>query len=178
MSRIGKAPVVIPAGIEANLSGSTLTVKGPKGELNLEVHPDVSVEVKDGSIEVSCGKTHKLARSMFGTTRSLIANMVEGVNTGYTKELELHGVGFRAQLKGSELVLNLGYSHPIHHPIPEGLNVQVENNTEIKLESANKQMVGQAAAQIRAYYKAEPYKGKGVRYKGEAIRRKVGKAVA
>ena len=178
MSRIGKQPVSIPAGVEVNISGSTITVKGPKGELNWDFPREISVKQEDAIVQVSVNGNSKFARSMFGTARALIDNMMEGVTKGYTKELELHGVGFRAQLKGNIMVLNLGYSHPIEFVIPEGLNAEINNNTEIKLFSADKQMVGQAAAQIRAYYKAEPYKGKGVRYKGENVRRKVGKAVS
>ena len=178
MSRIGKQPVTIPAGVEATLSGRTLTVKGAKGEDSYNVPDVVDVKVEDGQVVVTPSSNSKQSRAMHGTVRSLVANMVEGVLNGYTKELQLEGVGFRAEPKGQVLVLALGYSHPIEFKIPDGVTITVNQNTEITITGVSKQLVGQSAAQIRSYYPAEPYKGKGVRYKGEQIRRKAGKAVA
>ena len=178
MSRIGKQPVVIPAGVEASMNGRTITLKGSKGEDSYTIPDVVDVKIEDGQAVVSPSSNSKQSRSMYGTVRSLIANMVEGVANGYLKELELEGVGFRAELKGAELVLALGYSHPIHFKVPEGITIVVTQNTAIAVSGVSKQLVGQSAAQIRSYYPAEPYKGKGVRYKGEQIRRKAGKAVA
>lgn len=178
MSRIGKQPVAIPAGVEASLSGSTITLKGAQGESSYTFPDVVEVKIEDGQAVVSPTSRSKQSRAMYGTVRSLIANMVDGVSKGYIKELELQGVGFRAELKGQVLNLALGYSHPINFNIPEGITITVDGNTAIKVAGVSKQLVGQCAAQIRSYYPAEPYKGKGVRYKGEQVRRKAGKAVA
>jgi large subunit ribosomal protein L6 len=178
MSRIGKQLIALPSGAELKVDGNVVTAKGPKGESSFSVPDYIKVSVEDGNIAVVREVENKRARAMHGTCRSLISNMIEGVLNGYTKELELHGVGFRAALQGRVLNLALGYSHPINFQIPEGLTITVDKNTDIVITGVDKQVVGQAAAQIRAYYKAEPYKGKGVRYKNEKIRRKVGKAVA
>lgn len=178
MSRIGKQPVNLPAGVEVNINGRTVNVKGPKGEAAWDLPVEITAKVEEGNVNFETKSSSKFARAMFGTSRSLVQNMVVGVSEGYTKELELHGVGFRAQQKGMSIVLSLGYSHPIEFKIPEGLTVTVNDNTQIVVTGVDKQQVGQAAAQIRSYYPAEPYKGKGVRYKGEQIRRKAGKAVA
>ncbi len=178
MSRIRKKPIPVPAGVDASVSGQTVQVKGSKGELTLEFPDFLSVKVEDGKITVDRTGDLKRNRAMHGTVRSLLSNMIEGVTSGFTKELEIQGVGFRAQLQGQKLTLNLGYSHPIDVTAPDGVNVEVKDGTAIKISGADKQAVGQLAAQIRSYYKAEPYKGKGVRYKGEQVRRKVGKAVA
>lgn len=178
MSRIGKKPVVIPAGVEIAVEESTVKVKGPKGELSMVFPADVALEVKGGELEVTPVTKTTFARSMHGTIRSLVANMVEGVSKGYTKELEIQGVGFKANLQGQNLNLALGYSHPIDFAVPAGITIKVNDNTNIVVSGADKQMVGQVSARIRSFYPAEPYKGKGVRYKGEHVRRKAGKAVA
>ncbi len=179
MSRIGNNPVPIPAAATLSLQGQTITVKGPKGELTYTAPTGINLKVEDNTLIVDRVNNSKKLRALHGTVRALAANMIVGVTDGYTKELEIQGVGFKAVLKGKEVVLSLGYSHDINYQIPEGLDVVVEGNgTVVKVSGCDKQMVGQAAAQMRSYYKAEPYKGKGVRYKGEAVRRKSGKAVA
>lgn len=178
MSRIGKKPVTIPAGVQAGLDKGTLKLKGPKGELSYVIPTDVTVSVESGEINVAAANSGTFARAMHGTVRSLISNMIKGVSAGYTRELEIQGVGFKANVQGQKLNLALGYSHPIDFMIPQGITVKVNENTNIVVSGADKQMVGQVSAQIRSYYPAEPYKGKGVRYKGEHVRRKAGKAVA
>ncbi len=179
MSRIGKNPVPVPAGVTAELKGQTLHVKGGKGELSLDVPQGIDVKVEDASIVVDRKNNSKRLRALHGTVRALSANLVQGVSEGYTKVLLIEGVGFKGVLKGRELVLSLGYSHDIHFKIPDGVEITAEGGgTELTVTGCDKQQVGQAAAQIRSYYKAEPYKGKGVRYKDETIRRKAGKAVA
>ncbi len=181
MSRVGKAPIQIPSGVEINVSkGNMITVKGPKGELMQQVSPDLSVEVKDGVLTLSRPTEQKRHLAMHGLYRALINNMVIGVATPYRKELELVGVGYRANNHGQLLELSLGYSHPIMFAVPN--EVKLETKTEkgknpvIILESPDKQLLGQIAAKIRAFRKPEPYKGKGIRFVGEEIRRKVGKA--
>lgn len=179
MSRVGKNPISIPSGVTAEVKDRVLAVKGAKGELSQEIPAGIELTVDDGTITVERKNNSKRLRALHGTLRSLAANMVQGVSEGYKKELAIEGVGFKGVLKGQELVLSLGYSHDIHFKIPEGVEITAEGNgTEIVITGYDKQKVGQAAAQIRSYYKAEPYKGKGVRYKGEIIRRKAGKAVA
>ena len=180
MSRIGKAPISIPSGVTIDVNKSNLvTVKGPKGELQQQIDADLSVEMEDGNLTVSRPTDSKRHRSVHGLYRSLINNMVIGVTNGYTHELEVIGVGYRAENKGQLLILTLGYSHPIYFYIPE--EVQVEAITEkgkppvVKLTSMDKQLIGQIAAKIRAFRKPEPYKGKGIRFQGEEIRRKAGK---
>jgi large subunit ribosomal protein L6 len=178
MSRIGKKAVVIPAGVQVGVEGSTVRVKGPKGELSLNVASEVSVKVEGSEILVAPVQTTAFARAMHGTVRSLVANMVQGVTQGYTRELEIQGVGFKANVQGQRLNLALGYSHPIEYDLPSTITVKVTDNTNILVSGADKQLVGQVSARIRSFYPAEPYKGKGVRYKGEHVRRKAGKAVA
>ena len=179
MSRIGKNPVPVPSAVTAELKDRTLQVKGAKGELSLEVPMGIDVKVEDGSIVVERKNNSKRLRALHGTVRALSANLVQGVTEGYTKRLVIEGVGFKGVLKGRELVLSLGFSHDIHFKIPDGVEIAAESGgTELTITGCDKQAVGQAAAQIRSYYKAEPYKGKGVRYKDETIRRKTGKAVA
>jgi large subunit ribosomal protein L6 len=178
MSRIGKKPVELPAGLKAVLEENVLTVKGAKGELTLKVPADVAVKIEKTSVSVEPRVDTPFARAMHGTIRSLIANMVEGLEKGYTRELEIQGVGFKASVQGQKLNLALGYSHPIDFAIPPSITIKVTDNTNILVSGPDKQMVGEVAARIRSYYKAEPYKGKGVRYKGEHVRRKAGKAVA
>ena len=180
MSRIGKAPVALPQGVEINVSKSNLvTIKGPKGELTQQVHPDISVEVENGEIVVKRPTEQKRHRAMHGLYRSLLNNMVEGVTNGYVKELELVGVGYRAQNSGQLLELTLGYSHPIMFMIPEEVKVETKmekgKNPLVRLESIDKQLIGQVAAKIRSFRRPEPYKGKGIRFVGEEIRRKAGK---
>ncbi len=180
MSRIGKLPVSIPQGVEINVSkGNMVTVKGPKGELFQQVDPDLSVEIEDGQLLVNRPTDQKRHRAMHGLYRSLIANMVEGVSNGYIKELELVGVGYRANNTGQLLELTLGYSHPILFYVPDEVKVEAVmekgKNPIVRLESTDKQLIGQVAAKIRAFRKPEPYKGKGIRFKGEEVRRKQGK---
>jgi len=179
MSRIGKNPVVIPPAAKVDVKGQALKVTGPKGELSFTAPIGVTLKLEGNELIVERLNNSKPLRALHGTVRSLAANMIEGVTNGYVKELEIQGVGFKAVLKGNTVVLSLGYSHEINYEIPEGLTIVLDGNgTNVKISGCSKQMVGQAAAQIRSYYKAEPYKGKGVRYKGEIVRRKAGKAVA
>ena len=180
MSRIGKAPISLPQGVEINVSkGNVVSVKGPKGELTQQIDPDLTVEVENGEINIKRPTDQKRHRSVHGLYRSLINNMVEGVSKGYIKELELVGVGYRAANTGQLLELTLGYSHPIMFAIPDEVKVEAimekGKNPIVKLESIDKQLIGQIAAKIRAFRKPEPYKGKGIRFKGEEIRRKAGK---
>jgi large subunit ribosomal protein L6 len=180
MSRIGKAPISIPAGVNVAMKENVVTVKGPKGELHQEIKNDITVEINDGQIQVNRPSDSKDHRAMHGLYRSLINNMVVGVSTGYKKELELVGVGYRATSQGQLLELSLGYSHPIHLMLPPEIKVEAvtdrKSNPIITLESADKQLIGQICAKIRSLRKPEPYKGKGVRFKGEEIRRKAGKS--
>ena len=178
MSRIGKLPVAIPGGVTVDYSEPVLKVKGPRGELTLDVHPAMTIDVGEGEVVVrrpSDGRTH---RSLHGLTRALIANMVHGVTTGYSKTLEIVGVGYRAQKKGRELILSLGFSHTIDYPEPEGITLECPRQDIVVVHGIDKQKVGQVAAEIRSFRPPEPYKGKGVRYQGEQIRRKVGKTAA
>lgn len=179
MSRVGKNPVSIPSGVTVELKDHVLRVKGAKGELTQQIPVGIDVTVEDNELTVERKNNSKRLRALHGTLRALSANMIQGVSEGYKKELSIEGVGFKGILKGRELVLSLGYSHEITFKIPDGVEITAEGNgTEIVITGYDKQKVGQAAAQIRSYYKAEPYKGKGVRYKDETIRRKSGKAVA
>lgn len=174
MSRIGKKPVPLN-GATVTIEGQTLKAKGPKGELSFQVHELVSVSVDGGEVVVAPANESKLARSLWGMTRSMIANMVEGVTKGFERTLELVGVGYRAAMKGTDLELSLGYSHPVVYAAPKGVSFAVAKPTEIKLSGSDKQQLGQVAAEIRAWRPPEPYKGKGVRYAGETVRRKEGK---
>ena len=176
MSRIGRLPITIPAGVDVTIDGRTVTVKGPKGQLSRELHPDIAVSREDGSIVVTRPTEQKVHKQLHGLTRTLVNNMVVGVTDGYRKGLEITGVGYRAQLVGNKLQLNLGYSHPIEIDPPAGISFEVENPTRLAVVGIDKELVGQIAAQVRATRKPEPYKGKGVRYSGEYIRRKAGKA--
>jgi large subunit ribosomal protein L6 len=178
MSRIGKEPILIPSGVTVEVSGQTVTVKGAKGESSYTAPTCIAVKVEDNSVVVSRTDTSKHGAAMFGTVRSTINNMVIGVAKGYKKELLIEGVGYKAQMKGTDIVLDLGFSHTITYSIPEGITVEVKNGTSVSIEGIEKQMVGQVAARIRDYSPAEPYKGKGVRYSDEKVRRKEGKAVA
>ncbi len=175
MSRIGNAPIVIPAGVEVKLDGNTVTVKGPKGELTRTVHQNMKVEVEGAEIKVTRPNDEKENRSLHGLTRTLIANMVEGVTNGYSKQLEVNGVGYRSSVEGNKLVLNIGYSHPVEMIFPEGVKAEV-NDKVITISGIDKQKVGQFAAEVREKRPPEPYKGKGIKYMDEHIRRKEGKA--
>ena len=178
MSRVGNQPVSIPTGVTVEVMGQTVTVKGARGECSYTAPECITVEQNEGRIEVSRADQSKFGKAMFGTVRSLISNMVVGVSEGYKKDLIIEGVGYKAQMKGQEIVLSLGYSHDIVYPIPDGIQVDVQGGTTVSIEGIDKQLVGQVAARIRDYSPAEPYKGKGVRYRDEQIRRKEGKAVA
>ena len=176
MSRIGKKPVVIPAGVEVKLDGNHISVKGPKGQLAIDFNPEISVEIKENEIIVSRPSDDKTHRSLHGLTRTLISNMVTGVTEGYSKTLEVNGVGYRAQKQGKNLVMNLGYSHQVIVPEVDGITVDVPSANQIVVSGADKQLVGQFAAEVRAKRPPEPYKGKGIKYSDEHIRRKEGKA--
>jgi large subunit ribosomal protein L6 len=181
MSRIGKKPIIIPEKVKIDIKGHSVSVDGPKGKVSKTFAPVVSIEKKDNTILIAPLEETRFSRAMFGTVRSVIAGMVQGASVGYLKELEIQGVGFKAALKGKQLDLALGYSHAILHDIPEGIKVTVTDGTKLKIEGADKQLVGQVTAEIRAYYPPEPYKGKGVRLVGEhaeRVRRKEGKTVA
>jgi large subunit ribosomal protein L6 len=175
MSRVAKAHVVVPAGVTVTLSGQDIQVKGPMGELSRTIHSDVVVSQEENNIITNIVADVKGAWAQAGTTRALINNMVEGVSKGYVKTLLLNGVGYRAKAAGKSLNLSLGLSHPVNHAIPEGVTVETPSQTEIILKGADKQMVGQVAADIRSYRKPEPYKGKGIRYSDEHVRRKEAK---
>jgi large subunit ribosomal protein L6 len=176
MSRIGKAPVSIPEKVTITLTPPHLTVEGPKGSLSMAFSDLVQVNVEESELRVTIGSDHRKSRAMHGLTRSLIQNMVTGVTQGFTKSLEIQGVGYRAEADQEKLTLNVGYSNPVVMPIPEGLSIDVEKNTIIHVRGIDKQQVGELAARIRRVRKPEPYRGKGIRYLGEQIRRKVGKA--
>ncbi|HZH26167.1 MAG TPA: 50S ribosomal protein L6 [Azospirillaceae bacterium] len=175
MSRVGKNPVAVPAGVTVQLAGSTLTVKGKLGTLTLPVSDDVVATVEDGTISVQPRTESRRARMLWGTTRANIANMVRGVSEGFTRNLDIEGVGFRAAVEGRELVLSLGFSHPVRYSIPDGVTVKCEKPTSVTVSGFDRQRVGQVAAEIRGFKKPEPYKGKGIRYADEVILRKEGK---
>ena len=171
-------PISIPNGVQVSIESHTILVKGPKGDLKQELSPLARVDISDETIQVSPVDESRSARAIYGTTRSLIANMVKGVTETFSKDLLIEGVGFRAAIKGQSIDLELGYSHPVVHPIPEGVVVTVADNVKIHVEGTDKQKVGQVAADIKSYYPVEPYKGKGVRIVGEYVRRKEGKKSA
>jgi large subunit ribosomal protein L6 len=175
MSRIGKKPVPMPKGVTAKIDGQKVTVKGPKGELSITLVNDVTVKQGDNGIEVAPRDDSKRSRSMWGMSRSLVDNLATGVSNGFSKTLEITGVGYRAAMKGKELQLQLGYSHDVMYPIPDGIQIQCTKPTEIVISGIDKAKVGQVAAEIRRYRKPEPYKGKGVKYSNEFIFRKEGK---
>jgi len=176
MSRIGRLPIAVPSGVDVTIEGRTLTVKGPKGTLTRELHPDMAVAREDDRLVVTRPTEQKTHKQLHGLTRTLVNNMVVGVTDGYRKSLEITGVGYRAAKVGEKLQLNLGYSHPIEIAPPQGISFEVENPTRLAVVGIDKELVGQVAAQVRSTRKPEPYKGKGVRYAGEYIRRKAGKA--
>lgn len=176
MSRIGKQPINVPSGVDLKVNGSNVAVKGPKGQLQRDLHPNMKIELKDGVVSVVRPTDGRLDRSLHGLTRTLINNMVVGVTDGYSKQLNIVGVGYKVDLKGKDLFLNLGHSHPINYPAPEGVEFVVDNKKNtIVIKGANKERVGQTAAEIRSLRPPEPYKGKGVMYSTERIRRKAGK---
>jgi len=176
MSRIGRLPITVPSSVDVTIDGRQLTVKGPKGTLSRVLHPDMTVTREDATIVVTRPTEQKTHKQLHGLTRTLVNNMVVGVTDGYRKGLEITGVGYRAALNGSKLTLNLGYSHPIEIDPPEGISFELENPTRLAVVGIDKELVGQIAAKVRSTRKPEPYKGKGVKYAGEYIRRKAGKA--
>jgi large subunit ribosomal protein L6 len=175
MSRIGKAPIAVPSGVDVTVDGRKVTVKGPKGTLSHEVDEPITVSVDDGVLSVARPDDERESRALHGLSRSLLNNLVQGVSQGYERKLEIHGVGYRVQLRGSDLEFALGFSHPVKIAAPEGITFTVESPTRFAVQGIDKQLVGQVAANIRWLRKPDPYKGKGVRYAGEQIRRKVGK---
>ncbi|WP_457642338.1 50S ribosomal protein L6 [Persephonella sp.] len=177
MSRIGKKPIDIPNGVEVKIGENNfVTVKGPKGELSASFNPELKIYIEDNQLKIERPNDNSFMRAIHGTTRALLANMIKGVTEGFTVELEIVGIGYRANMKGKAIELQLGYSHPIVYEPPEGIQISVEGNT-IKVSGIDKQKVGQVAAEIRDFRKPDPYKGKGVRYKGEVIKLKAGKSV-
>lgn len=177
MSRVGLKPISLPEKVDVKVDGNSVHVEGPKGKLDFDVPVGISIKTEDGNVVVSRASEQREHRALHGTVRSIVNNMITGVTTGFSKDLEIHGVGLRAAVKGKDLDLSLGRSHPLLHPIPSGLTVTVNENTKIKVEGIDKQLVGQFAAEVRGFYPPEPYKGKGVRYVGEYVRRKEGKSV-
>ena len=175
MSRIGNKVITIPAGVEVNINDNFATVKGPKGELKQQFDKDMTFNIEGNEITVVRPSDSKRHRTVHGTTRAILANMIEGVSAGFKKELELIGVGYRAQMQGKKLLLSVGYSHPVEFEEIEGIKLGVEGNTKVSIEGINKEVVGQYAAKVRAVRPPEPYKGKGIRYVGEYVRRKEGK---
>ena len=178
MSRIGREPIDLPAGVEAKIDGQNITVKGPKGELSMVAHPNITVKQEGNVLHVTRPNDLKENRALHGLTRSLVHNMVVGVSTGYQKTLDVNGVGYRVALEGQKLVMNLGYSHQVFVEPPAGITIEVPNPNQIVIKGADKQLVGQFAAEVREKRPPEPYKGKGIKYSDEVIRRKVGKTGA
>lgn len=176
MSRVGLAPITIPSGVDIKITGQSVTVKGPKGELTRRFPEEIAIEQNDGRLQVSRTKENREARALHGLFRSLVANMVEGVVNGYEKKLEIHGVGYRAAKQGSDIELSVGFSHTVKKAAPSGIEFDVPTPTTITVRGIDKELVGQTAADIRAVKKPEPYKAKGIRYEGEYVRRKGGKA--
>lgn len=176
MSRIGEKPIEVPGGVKVSVNGTVVEATGPKGSLQVTLPEGIQASLEGDTLSFS--RENDTQKPFHGLARSLVANIVEGVNTGYTKELEIQGVGFRAALSGKTLSLSLGFASPVEFPIPDSVTIAVNNNTEVVVSGTDKQQVGEVAARIRAFFPAEPYKGKGIRYKDEQIRRKVGKTVA
>ena len=176
MSRIGRLPIAVPSGVDVTIDGRRLVVKGPKGELTRDLHPDMTLDREDGNLVVTRPTEQKHHKQLHGLTRTLVNNMVVGVTSGYRKGLEITGVGYRAALVGRKLQLNLGYSHPVEIEPPAGISFELENPTRLAVVGIDKELVGQIAARVRSTRKPEPYKGKGVRYAGERVLRKAGKA--
>ena len=175
MSRIGKLPIKIPEKVKVALDGTAVKVEGPKGKMRVEFNPKVKVAVKDGQVTVERPDDERLSKSLHGLTRTLINNAIKGVTAGYEETLEISGVGFKAEMKGKSLNMTLGFSHPVDFPIPEGITCEVDKGTRVTLKGVDKHLLGMTAAQIRIIRKTEPYKGKGIKYAGEKVRRKVGK---
>ena len=178
MSRIGKKPVTLPKGVNLDLQGNSVAVKGPKGELRRTLHPEMKLTLADGTLTVERPSEDKRHKALHGLTRTLVQNMVEGVSKGFIKTLEIQGVGYKAEAKPYGVNLIVGYSHPVKYEAPKGIKISVENNTVVKVEGADKEVVGQVAAELRSVRPPEPYKGKGIRYQGEQVRRKAGKTGA
>ena len=178
MSRVGRKPVSIPSTVKVAVAGGEVRVEGPRGKLQLRFHPRMTVNLKENILSVDRPTNIRTDRALHGLTRSLIQNMVRGVAEGFSKELEIEGIGYKAQLSGRKLILNLGFSHPIEYPIPEGIEIKTPKPTQIVVSGVDRQKVGQVAADIRHFHEPEPYKGKGIRYVGEVIRRKQGKTMA
>jgi large subunit ribosomal protein L6 len=178
MSRIGKKPVTVPQGVTLDLKGSEVAVKGPKGELRRQLHPDMQLALADGVFTVTRPSEEQKHKALHGLTRTLVQNMIDGVSKGFIKTLEIQGVGYKAEAKPYGVNLVVGFSHPVKYEAPKGIKISVENNTTVKIEGADKEKVGQVAAELRAVRPPEPYKGKGVRYQGEQVRRKAGKTGA
>ena len=177
MSRIGKIPIIIPKEVKAEFKQGEISVEGPKGKLTRKIPSNLSVEIKDGKLIVSrCGE-NKTDKALHGLTRVLIVNMIKGATDGYSKQLEIVGVGFRAEVKGENLTMQLGFSHPVNFPIPEGIKIQTPKQTQIIVSGIDKEKVGEIASRIRRIFPPEPYKGKGIRYSGEFVRKKIGKAI-
>lgn len=175
MSRVGSAPIQIPQGVDCNLTHGNLRTKGKLGEMNLPIPSDIDIKIHDGKVNISLINDSKEARTLWGTIRARAFNMVKGVNEGFTRTLEINGVGYRAAIQGNELVLSLGHSHEIRYLVPQGITIKCDKPTEISISGMDKQIVGQVASEIRSYRSPEPYKGKGVKYAGEKILRKEGK---
>jgi len=175
MSRIGKRPVPLPKGVTASIDGRTVTVKGPRGEISRTVHAELSLTLENESVAVRRPSDEPRHKALHGLTRTLVANMVEGVTKGFTKSLEIQGVGYKAEVKPFGVQLVVGYSHPVPYHAPQGIKISVDNNTQVKVEGVDKELVGQVAAELRSVRPPEPYKGKGIRYVGEQVRRKAGK---
>ncbi len=178
MSRVGRQPIPVPDGVEVKIDGARVSVKGPKGQLESSFDPEIQIALADGVVNVTRPTDQPRHRSLHGLTRSLVANMVEGVTDGFERILEIHGVGYKAEKRGNGLVLQLGFSHPVEFPAPKGIEFALDSPTLIKVHGIDKQMVGEVAARIRQVRPPEPYKGKGVRYQNEHVRRKAGKAAA
>ena len=178
MSRVGKAPILIPDGVTVDVKKNLITAKGPKGELSRKIHPDMKIKMAEGRIVVSRPTENKLHKSLHGLSRTLLANLFEGVSKGYEKRLEIVGVGFRAELRSKRLILSIGYSHQIVFVPPDEIALSVEGNNIIIIKGINKELVGQVAAKIRSFRPPEPYKGKGIRYQGEVVKKKAGKTAA
>ena len=175
MSRIGKKPVPLPSGVTAAIAGQTITVKGPKGEISRTVHQELALALEDNSVAVRRPSDEPRHKALHGLTRTLVANMVEGVTKGFAKSLEIQGVGYKAEVKPFGVQLVVGFSHPVPYHAPKGIKITVDNNVQVKVEGVDKELVGQVASELRAVRPPEPYKGKGIRYAGEQVRRKAGK---
>jgi large subunit ribosomal protein L6 len=178
MSRIGKKPVTLPKGVAVDIQGNTVAVKGPKGELRRTLHAEMQVSLTDGQVTVARPSDEKRHKALHGLSRTLVQNMVDGVSKGFSKTLEIQGVGYKAEAKPYGVNLIVGFSHPVKYEAPKGIKISVENNTVVKIEGADKEAVGQVAAELRSVRPPEPYKGKGIRYQGEQVRRKAGKTGA